>query len=261
MALPDREGKFQAYAVRHALRYIGQNKLPALVSDYRLVTELGSEGDWQDISGKQLQLTGFHYLMKLDGQLNASTVEQIRRAYPGWDGRDLAALENTDLSGELVQVTVTMETWNNAVKPKITWLTAADDRGPQGLAIKNEKESRDIASNLGAKLRAHAGAPSKKPVPPAKPAPRPATPAAPRPSPPPKPAAPAPSAPSTPDDALLLAWNTFGKACPENWNAEDAEREFWRIVGEMFPGRDHNTLTIDEWMQVKDQAPGKIVPF
>jgi len=267
MALPDREGRFQAYAVRHALRYIGENKLPTLVADYQLVNELQTDGSWADIGNEGLGLTGFHYLLKKNGQLNTTTIDQIKRAFPIWDGRDLAMLDEADLSAELVQVTVAMDEWNGKVSPKVAWLTASDDESQPGLAGKDPAEAHDIINKLGAKLRAHAGStpakaspPKAKPAPPGKPVPKPAPPARPAAA-PGKPVAPAPPKPATPDDALMLAWNAFVAACPQEWSAEDTENEFWKIVGELFPNRDLNALSIDEWLEVQEQAPGKIVPF
>jgi len=274
MPLPNREGRFQAYAARHALRYVGQNKLPTLVAEYQVLNELQGDGSWADVSAEQFQISGFHYLQKLDGQLNTITIDQLRRAWPQWDGRDLAALEATNLSQTLVQITVGIETFNGKTSPKVNWLSAADDDSQGGLTMKDPKAARGIVNALGAKLRAHAGGtqmksapPQGKPVPPGRPAPQ--TPAAAAPKPPPKPTAPAPAPPSPPkpassQEASVLAWNTFAEACPPAWKPEDVENEFWRIVGELFPGRDlsnFGALSIEEWLQVKEQAPGKIVPF
>ena len=275
MPLPNREGRFQAYAARHALRYVGQNKLPTLVAEYQVLNELQGDGSWADVSVEQFQISGFHYLQKLDGQLNTVTIDQLRRAWPQWDGRDLAALEAADLSQTLVQITVGIETFNGKTSPKVNWLSAADDDSQGGLAVKDPKAAREIASTLGAKLRAHAGGtqmkgapPQGRPVPPGRPAAQKPTPAAPKP--PAKPASPAPApAPSPPkpassQEASVLAWNTFAEACPPAWKPEDAENEFWRIVGEMFPGRslnDFNALTVDEWLKVQVEATGKIIPF
>ncbi|HUU94341.1 MAG TPA: hypothetical protein VM487_01260, partial [Phycisphaerae bacterium] len=129
MSALDREGRFQAYISKHALKEIGQNGLTAFTAEYAVATEQQPDGSWADVSGEQLTIAGVHFLEKLDGQLNLSTIDQIKRAIPDWDGVDLLALDDADLAQVCVQITVAMDTWQGKTRPKVQWLAAFDDEG------------------------------------------------------------------------------------------------------------------------------------
>ena len=300
MSALDREGRFQAYIVKHALKEIGQNGLTAFTAEYAVATEQQPDGSWADVSGEQLTIAGVHFLEKLDGQLNLSTIDQIKRAIPQWDGVDLLALDDADLAQVCVQITVAMDTWQGKTRPKVQWLASFDDEGMAGLTEKDPVKAREIANRLGSRLRAEAGgtqvkgsAPQGRPVPPgpptktlnemareAKAATKAGIPGAPPPPGPPtakaatrtprsrKPPAP-PKPPTvgaaiTPYDAMMAAWNVFLPLCPEEWTTLNREEEFFRIVSEMFEGRDLSkpeALTIQEWGKVQAEAGGKILPF
>lgn len=79
------------------------------------------------------------------------------------------------------------------------------------------------------------------------------------------PAAKAPPPPPPPEntgDAKNAAWSEFCKHCPApRWNPESIEKEWFRILVEMFPGKKTSQLTAAEWAEVQAEGPAKIIPF
>ena len=57
------------------------------------------------------------------------------------------------------------------------------------------------------------------------------------------------------------AWELFVKACPENGAQEQIESEWFRILGDLFRGKQPDQLAPAEWGTFIDEAPGRIVPF
>ena len=60
---------------------------------------------------------------------------------------------------------------------------------------------------------------------------------------------------------MQQAWETLVKACPPKWVQADIESEWFRILGELFPGKTPEALSPQEWGIVVAEAPGKVVPL
>ena len=58
------------------------------------------------------------------------------------------------------------------------------------------------------------------------------------------------------------AWDEFAKHCdPAKWDQEAIETEWFRIIAELFPGRQTDQLTTADWAKMRDEGPSKIIPF
>ena len=61
---------------------------------------------------------------------------------------------------------------------------------------------------------------------------------------------------------MAEAWEEFVKHCdPEKWDQEAVEKEWFSILSEMFPGKQPDELSAAEWAVMRDEGPGKIIPF
>ncbi len=266
--LPDREGRFKARILEHGVSETGPNNLATFVCRFQLVQEL-SGAEWIHVD-QDLDITGYFYLEKKDGSLNSITIDNLKAAF-GWDGRDPFWLQDSDFSEHVVQVKLAIEEYNGKSRVKVKYVDA-EHASPTDVPQADDNERRTIGSRLGAKFRANAGgtpvpAPkpaTSRPTPPAPPAP-PATKAgAPSTS---KPLTPAPSnagaaTASLPQTATMQqAWEALVKACPPKWAQADIESEWFRILGELFPGKTPEALSPQEWGIVVAEAPGKVVPL
>jgi len=254
--LANREGLFHAYPVALGLGETRENKLLQVVAQYRLVEEL-VQGEWVDIAAEGLELTGYHILEKRDGTLNENTIEALKAAL-GWDGRDPFWIQDNAeaLSQQPVQVKLGFEEYNGHQNLKVQFLNPYGAKGG-GVPKADDGLRRSVSNRLGAKFRALAGG---TPANPPKPAGKPTAASAPRPTPPKPtaaPAAPAAVAPST----MEQAWEEFVKHCPPKWDQEATEKEWFRILAELFPGRQPDQLEPADWGVMLAEGPSKIVPF
>lgn len=117
----------------------------------------------------------------------------------------------------------------------------------------DDSTRRALSTRLGSKLRALAGG---TPAPAPKPQGKPTAPPA---KAPPKPAAAAVSPAKS--ATMQQAWEALAKACPPAWDQQRVEQEWFRILGELLPGKPPEQVTPAEWAVVLEQAPGKVVPF
>jgi hypothetical protein len=244
--LPNREGRFKATILEHGVAETGPNNLATFVCQFQLVEELAN-GEWIPVE-EDFDITGYSYLEKRDGTLNTRTIDALKAAF-GWDGRDPFWLQDADFSQLVVQVKLTFETYDNKTRIKVKWVDA-EDATPAGVPQADDSMRRSIGTRLGAKLRANAGgtpAPAPKPTQGSRPAP-------------PKPKNSA-AAPASSGLTMQQAWETFVKACPEDASQEHIESEWFRILGELFPGKQPAQLTPAEWATFADEASPKIVPF
>jgi hypothetical protein len=241
--LPNREGLFNAYPVEVGVDETGPNKLATCVVNFRLYEELQPSGEWADCSAEGLQVTGYFYLEKKDGSLNTITIDSLKAAL-GWDGRDPFWLQEADLSQHAVQVKLAFEEYGGKTRLKVQYLNPFGSTGT-GLVTKADAPTRRAITNrMGPKLRALAG-PSQ-----------PATPKA------PTPPAPPVEPPQAPEATMEQAWEEFVKHCPpEKWDQESIEKEWFRIIAELFPGKQPDQLSPAEWATMRDQGPGRIIPF
>jgi hypothetical protein len=58
------------------------------------------------------------------------------------------------------------------------------------------------------------------------------------------------------------AWEEFCKHCSgSKWTAEAVEAEWFRIIAELFPGRQPGELGEADWGVMLAEGPGRILPF
>ena len=267
--LPTREGLFNAYPVEIGIDETGPNNLATCIIRLRLCEELQPSGEWADCSDENFDITGYFYLEKKDGSLNAVTIDSLKAAL-GWDGRDPFWLQETNLSQHAVQVKLSFEEYGGKTRIKVQYLNPFGSTGGGGVTKADEMTRRSIANRLGPKLRATAGPaqapkPSGPPKPPlAKPKAL-AKPAAPSPPPDPQPAPPAEPAepPRDPQAATMEeAWAEFVGHCPPpKWDQASTEAEWFRILAELFPGKQPAELSPAEWAAMRDEGPARIIPF
>jgi hypothetical protein len=151
-----------------------------------------------------------------------------------------------------------MEEYNGQQSLKVAFLNPYGSKAG-GVPKADDDLRRSVSNRLGAKFRAYAGG---TPANPPKPSGKPAAPAA-RPS-PAKVAAPAaPAAGKAPATATMEeAWTGFTKHCPPpKWDQETTEKEWFRILAELFPGRQPDQFTGADWAVMAAQAQSRIIPF
>ena len=272
--LPTREGLFNAYPAEIGIDETGPNNLATCIIRFDLYEELQPDGQWADCAGEKWEITGYFYLEKKDGSLNTLTLDALKAAL-GWDGRDPFWLQETDLSEHPVQVKLGFEEYGGKTRIKVQYLNPFGSTGGGGVSKADDATRRTISNRLGSKLRAMSG-PAQAPAKPAKPAgppklppakpkaqPTPAAPAPkPEPAPPAEPAAPV-EQPRDPEAATMEeAWGEFCKHCPPpKWDQAAVEAEWFRIIAELFPGKQPDELTPAEWAAMRDQGPAQIIPF
>jgi len=245
--LPNREGLFNAHPANVGVGETGPNNLATCVIEFQLYEELRN-GEWTDCSTEDLSITGYFYIEKRDRSINQMTIDALKAAL-GWDGVDLFWLQDTDLSEHPVQVRLGFEEYQGKNRIKVRFLNPYG-ASPSGVTKADEATRRSINNRLGAKLRAVAGGtPAPAPPPSGKPAPPASRPAA-----PPKPK-------KTPEEAMDEAWAAFSKACSQDWTDEQVEDEWFRVLGELFPGKRPEDLTPADWAVMLKEGPEKICPF
>ncbi len=249
--LANREGLFNAYPAEIGLDEQGNSNLACYTILFRIFEEK-QNGQWVDVAGENMEITGWFYLETKDGRTNDFTIEAIKAAF-GWDGRDPFWLQdNTEaLREHPVQLKLGWEAYNGSTNLKVQFLNPYGSTGG-GVSKADDGTRRNISNRLGSKLRAVAGGtPSPTPKPAGKPKPTP-----------PK-TAPTSTPSAKPETATMdEAWAEFCKHCDtEKWSQADVEKEWFRIIAEMFPGKQPNELLPADWGQMLAEGPGNILPF
>lgn len=261
--IPNREGLFNAYPAEVGVDETGPNNLATCIIKFRMYEELQPSGEWADCAADNFEITGYFYLEKKDGSLNSITIDALKAAL-GWDGRDPFWLQETDLSGHAVQLKLALEEYNGKRRMKVQYLNPFGSTGTGGVTKADGAAKTAIRNRLGSKLRALAG-PAQKPAQPAAPPNLPpAKPKAPLVPPPPAAETPAPEPAATPgpDSSMAQAWEEFTRHCHgEKWTQEAVEQEWFRILAELFPGKQPDQLSPTEWAVMRDEGPAKIIPF
>lgn len=252
--LPDREGLFHAYPVDIGIGQTRENKLLQAVISYHLVEEL-VQGEWVDCGAENLQINGYHVLERRDHSLNEYAIEALKAAL-GWDGRDPFWLQDnaSELAQRPVQVKLAFEPYDGQMRLKVAFLNPYG-AAPTGVAKADDDVRRAVQNRLGAKFRAlSGGTPANAPKPAGRPGPT-----APKTAPPKAPAA---TAEASKPATMEQAWEEFCKHCPsEKWDAPAIEKEWFRIIAELFPGRQPDELTEADWGVMLAEGPGRIIPF
>lgn len=242
----NREGIFKAHTIERGVAHTGPNELVTFTARYALVQEL-LDGQWCDIEEEGAEITGYHYLQKRDSSVNENTVRQLREAFSDWNGQDVFWLEEADIDGVLVQLTIGMETYDNKTRPKVKWINNEDAEPTQGVRRSNAAQRTAIKNAFNSKLRATSGGVSRS------------TPA-PKASKPPAPKAPPAAATAPTASNMDEAWGVWCKAA--QWpDDKHCEREWFRVLGEIYPDRELESLTADEWQHFVEVGPKKIIPF
>jgi hypothetical protein len=167
----EHEGVFKATPTAWGLQDSQNTQSVALVVTFKILEKLEG-GGWEDWSAYEDQeITGWFYIVKKDGGVNAATVENLVKSI-GWDG-------NLDLSAGpqdiTCQITTANEEYNGKVRLKVQWLNPADFvPGPKTV---DPVKAKELQSRYGSQLRAAAAAAKPKHTATAKAAPPPARPA------------------------------------------------------------------------------------
>ena len=197
------------------------------------------------------EITGYSYLEKKDGSLNAFTLDKLKASF-GWDGRDPLWLQDADLSETVVQITLGYEQYNGRDRIKVQFIDPEDATGG---AVPHADDSirKAIKTRLGAKLRALAGSSPRSTT---KPSGRPKPPKA-----PPKSTGTAPA--KAPESTLEEAWAAFVPACQEvNITEQQGMEGLWfRILSELFPDKQPEDFTAADRGVVLVEAPKQTVPY
>ena len=164
-----------------------------------------------------------------------------------------------DLSEHAVQVRLGFEEYGGKTRLKVQFLNPYGSTGGGGVTKADGTTRKSIANRLGSKLRAVAG-PAPAAAPKAASAAPKLPPAKPKQTPPPA----KPTTESAPpaEATMEQAWDEFVKHCdPAKWDQQAVEAEWFRILAELVPGKQPDQLSPTEWAAMRDQAPGKIIPF
>lgn len=245
--LPNREGRFKASILDHAIAETGPNHLATFICKFGLAEEQVN-GEWTPLGPEDagFAITGYFYLEKRDGSINTIIVDQLKAAF-GWDGRDPMWLQDSDFTGLAVQVKLEYDTYDGKQRLKVRYVDAADAQGGGGVPRADDSVRAGISARLGSKLRALAGG---TPVSTPRPAGRPAMPTAPKAVAPAKPAA-RPAAPAkSPADEAWEAWSGMNEDLP----ADAVEAEWFKWLGIVFPGQSAANFTTAQWVAVRDRA-------
>ncbi|MCO6438969.1 MAG: hypothetical protein J5J06_17885 [Phycisphaerae bacterium] len=266
--LPQRPGRYKARVIESGLTLLGDMRLATVVVNYQCIAEL-VHGEWLPID-EDVSICGYHFIQKRDGSLNQHTINALRDAL-GWDGLDVRWFEQANLRDVDVQLSCDWEEFEGQQRMRVKFLNPADYAGG-GVPHADAALMQSLAAQLNPKLRAFSGgaAPARpaqaaRPAPAAPPAPanetttRGAPPPARPPAARPASSSTAPTATATPQNQQE-AWEFFGNIIPDTEPAT-LEREWFRILGELFPGRAAQELTPSDWEKFTEQAPGMLVPF
>jgi len=167
-----REGNFIATLVSHKVAQTGKNQLLTLIVDYK-VTAAYVDEKWVNMPDNPT-ITGWHYLQKKDGNVNESTLKQLREAIE-WDGR-LESLSDAQGWYPPVIITVGAEVWEGETRYKVKWLQTSANAIPETGGIKPiaPDKLKALAAAFDSKARAILGpAPARRTAPPPQPTPAP----------------------------------------------------------------------------------------
>jgi len=151
----DREGIFKARPVSFGVKPSAQSQSLAVVMEFVILAQLdGTEWvDWSEY--EEHRITGYFYVIKADGTVNVSTVDQLGAAI-AWNG-DL----DYDPSAYVVQITVKNEEYNGRSSLKVGWINPGDFTPSASVAPPEEVTS--LKARFGSLLRAAAST-APKPV-------------------------------------------------------------------------------------------------
>ena len=245
--LANREGLFHAYPAEVGLDEQGSNNLACYTILFRIFEE-EQNGQWVDVAGESMEITGWFYLETKDGRTNDFTVKALKAAF-GWDGRDPFWLQDgaEALRDHPVQIKLGFEQYNGSTNLRVQFLNPYGSTGG-GISRADDAARRNITNRLGSKLRALVGGtPAAAPKPSGRPAP---------------PKSPAATAESPEPATMEQAWEEFCRHCPpEKWDREAIEKEWFRVLAELFPGKPPDELSAADWGVMLAEGPKRVIPF
>ena len=165
----DRDGIFKAVPVSWSIKEARETSSVAISIQFRIVAQLdGSEWmSWEEFEPHQVW--GDFWIIKKDGTINQTTVEQLSDAL-GWSG-SLVEVQGTPPAA-IVQVTVKADEFNGVTRFKASWLNPGDYSPTPGGAPPEKVKA--LQARFGSLLRAAAGGdkagerkapPAKRPAP------------------------------------------------------------------------------------------------
>lgn len=157
MTALDRPGIFKATIQSWCVRKAENSKAVAISMEYVVVSQL--DGDkWEDWTqyDERYRIYGDTYVVKKDGKVNLSGVEQLAAAL-GWDGNLASVLG--DPPDVVVQINVKEEAWmdnegTERTSLKVKWLNPGDyTPEPRG---ESDADVKALGAQYGSLLRAAA---------------------------------------------------------------------------------------------------------
>lgn len=170
----DHPGIYRAQPISYGVQESKKGKSVAVVIRYQIVESYDPDKkewlDWRECEAHTID--GYHYVVKSDGEINDTTVEQLIRA-TGWSGK-FSDFNDDSLKLKACQITVADEEYEGKHTLKINWVNPWDFT--PGLQNRIDKDGLAALDNkYGSKMRAKAGNLARN-VPPnaaAKPGPKP----------------------------------------------------------------------------------------
>lgn len=258
--LLDREGRFVAKPLNLGISLKDKNQIQVAIQ-WALVMEFTPEG-WVGVE-PDLEITGWLYLMKKDGNVNESAFKQLHAAFPMWPDNDPCWLEDNVAALGEAQIGTRFETYNGENKLKVNWLDARDSEGPTLVVRSDDQTRKDLKNLFGAKFRAlpkpAAPAPASTPATPAATA-APAAPVATPPK-PAKTAAPPASLP-TPTCTMDEAWASWSaQGASYGQSLEDTTRLWWEKIAQEFEKTPDQVadITNEQWARIRSMGCPEMV--
>lgn len=146
----DRPGRYKAKPVVVALEEKDTGTVQAKIAF--AVHEYLNGDTWEDWREYDVGISGYFNIIKKDGNPNEHTIKSLRESL-GWDGVDLAALQDTDWTDKTVQITCSQEVYEGVTRLKVQWLNPENWEGAQAQPLDSAKV-KSLAAKFGAKLRA-----------------------------------------------------------------------------------------------------------
>ncbi len=260
----DRDGKFRAYPIESAVTE-SSGGLPQLVVRYGIVEILDS-GSWVEWQQYGMEITAYLVLWGKDGQPTKNH-EQAMKVY-AWDGQDLAALNDKNLTQILTQLTVRSEEYQGKSKRKVTWIDTgdADPSAGNGIQKLDAGKFAELAKRFGRSRPAPRPVPAAAGAAPgAKPLPKPQPAKAGGPPPP----APAPAAAPEPTPAVATtqeeAWGVFQAVNGANAKPLDEAQLakcWYAALAKIRPDKTQEQFDAADWQAIADAAGSELdFPF
>jgi len=155
----DRAGIFKALPVSWFVQTKDDSNTVAVVISFLITSQLdGSEwADWTQFEDHGI--TGYFYVVKRDGGVNTTTVDQLVWSL-GWTG-DLHEVAGMPVPAKEVQITVKEEAWEGRPQLKVSWINPGDHKpGPKSAS---DADVKKVQARFGSLLRAAASSAASKP--------------------------------------------------------------------------------------------------